>query len=139
IQLAQIQEDQALAEEPPEFATVNIVGEGWKLINIYNNPPPLRVDPRQGPINLYDRSKETMGIFLDVNVQTVRPMIMNIPMEEKISKKVPVETRVNKSFRSQYHMVSEPEVLPDSVTVSGARSLVEHIDSWETEEVSLED
>ncbi|MEX0686478.1 MAG: hypothetical protein WD267_11820 [Balneolales bacterium] len=139
IQLAQFQNDQALAEAPPEYATVNIVGEGWKLINIYNNPPALRVDPRQGSINLFDRAKETMGMFLDVNVQNVQPMIMNIPMEEKVTKKVPVVSNVNISFRRQFSMIGDPVIIPDSVEVSGARSLVEGISSWPTEDKHLEE
>ncbi|MEX2402617.1 MAG: CdaR family protein [Balneolales bacterium] len=139
VHLAQFQEDQALVEEPPEYVTVNLVGEGWKLITIYNNPPPLRVDPRQGSINLYDRAQETMGMFLDVEVQNVQPVIMNIPMEEKISLKVPIQVNVDKTFRPQYDLVGEPKIEPDSVVISGAQSLVEDITHWETEEVHFED
>ncbi|MEX0929676.1 MAG: hypothetical protein WDZ53_09735 [Balneolales bacterium] len=139
VQIARFQDDLALVEEPPEEVTVNMVGEGWKLISIYNNPPALRVDARQGPINLTDRVKETMGMYLDVNVQNVNPTILNVPMEEKITRKVPIEPHVSIAFRRQYDLVGEPGIIPDSVEVAGARSLVEDIASWPTEEVQLED
>lgn len=139
IQVAQFQGNQAMVEEPPENVSVSLVGEGWKLITIYNNPPALRVDPRQGSINLYDRAKETMGMYLDVSVQNVQPMIMNIPMEERVTKKIPIQPNVDISFRRQYGLVNEPEILPDSVEISGAQSLVEDITYWETEDITLEE
>src|SRR6056297_3009595 len=37
IQLGAVPTEKALVEELPEKATVSVTGEGWKLINLYNN------------------------------------------------------------------------------------------------------
>ncbi|MEX2398242.1 MAG: CdaR family protein, partial [Balneolales bacterium] len=100
---------------------------------------PLRVDGRLGSIILLDRAKVTMGMFLDVNVQNVQPMIMNIPIEDRVTKKVPIQIEVDVSFRSQYGFIGEPIIMPDSVEVSGAQTLVDDISYWYTEEMELED
>ncbi len=134
IQLGNMPEDRALTEELPEFATVSVSGEGWKLINIYNNPPPIFVDVTENEINLYDQVREQMNANPDLNVQKVQPLILSLDMEEKISKKVPVISNLNISFEDQYDFTGDPVFEPDSVVIAGAASILRNIDGWETVE-----
>lgn len=138
IQLGNMPEDRALTEELPEFATVSISGEGWKLINIYNNPPPIFVDVTENEINLYDQVREQMNANPDLNVQKVQPLILSLDMEEKISKKVPVISNLNISFEDQYDFTGDPVFEPDSVVIAGAASILRNIDGWETVEEELD-
>lgn len=47
--------------------------------------------------------------------------------------------QVNISLRDQYGFITEPRLEPDSVTISGAASLINPITSWETVEVNIND
>jgi len=73
----------------------------------------------------------------NVLVQTVEPLYLQLNLEEKQSKKVPVISNVNVDFAKQYGFFTKPEIIPDSITVSGATSRVENIDRWPTEVLKL--
>jgi len=134
-----IPEDQSLAEELPSFATVSVNGEGWKLISVYNNPPLIYVDLIQDEINLFDQIQQQMNNLPNVTVQKVQPLTLNPEIEEKVSKKVPVKPRVEVAFGQRYDVIDSPQVSPDSIMVSGASSLVDTIESWPTDSVTLSD
>ncbi|HLR32255.1 MAG TPA: hypothetical protein VK074_07185, partial [Fodinibius sp.] len=130
---AGIPEDQALVQQPPETATVSISGEGWKLIRLYNNPPAINLNVTSSEVNLYDQVQRQINATSEVNVQKVQPLILTLDMEERVSKKVPVQPIFSLSFVQQYGFTEEPTVQPDSVTISGAASLIENITEWPTD------
>ncbi|HKL17551.1 MAG TPA: hypothetical protein VJ905_01225, partial [Halalkalibaculum sp.] len=90
IVLGNMPADQALTEELPSDATVSISGEGWQLINIYNNPPQVFVDVTQNEINLYEQVQKQLNANPDLSVQKVQPLFLNLDMENKITKRIPV-------------------------------------------------
>lgn len=130
-----VPQDKALAEDLPEHATVSVSGEGWKLINLYNNPPSIRVDVSKPEINVYDQVQQQMNMLPNITVQKVQPLILNVQLEERMSRSVPVRPRVEVSFQEQYDFVSKPSIQPDSITVAGARSLVNNVTEWPTDSV----
>lgn len=138
IVLGNMPSDRALTEELPGFANVSITGEGWQLINIYNNPPKIFVDVTENEINLYDQVRQQINANPDLNVQKVQPLFFNLDMEEKISKKVPIVSNVSITFEDQFDFMDSPVLEPDSITVSGAASILQDIDSWETAEIKIE-
>jgi YbbR domain-containing protein len=136
IQLGTVPSDKALANDLPEKASVSITAEGWKLINLYSNPPSINVDVTNESVNLREQVQQQMNTF-GVEFQTVQPLILNVQLEDRISKKVPVESKVNVSFKDQYDFLESPEVQPDSITVNGAVSLVQNIEFWPTDSVHI--
>lgn len=139
INVANVPQDQALREPLPETATVGISGEGWKLINFYNNPPPIDVNIRGSEINLYDQVRQNMNALPDINVQKVQPLILSVNLEEKVSKKVPIVSHIELSFRDQYGLLDSTSFQPDSVTITGASSLMENITEWPTDSLVISD
>lgn len=139
LNLGNMPEEQALVEDLPEAANVSVSGEGWKLVNIYSNPPRLSIDVTSSEINLIDQVQQQLNIMPDLNVNNVEPQRISPQLEERISRKIPVEPNVNVSFRQQYDFIGEPVITPDSVTLSGAASLINEIESWQTESVDLTD
>lgn len=137
IQLGAVPAEQALINELPETATVSVSGEGWQLINLYNNPPSINIDVSDSDVNLYDQVQQQMNAFA-VNIQKVQPTILSVELEEQVSKKVPVRSLVEVSFEDQYDFIGTPELQPDSVTVNGAASLLENIEEWSTDSVHFE-
>ena len=139
IQLGAVPTEKALVEELPEKATVSVTGEGWKLINLYNNPPSINIDVSDTEVNLYDQVQQQMNALPALSIQKVQPLILTVELEDRVSKKVPIRSNVDVSFAQQYDFVDAPRLQPDSVTVNGAASLIEDIDDWETDSVQITD
>lgn len=135
--LGNIPDDKALAENLPDFATVSVQGEGWKLINLYNNPPRIFVDVTNGEVNLLDQVRQQMNAIPEINVQKVQPLMLSLDLEDRVSKKVPVSANVSLKFDEQFNLVSDPYVSPDSITVSGASSIIDTFSFWETDSVMI--
>lgn len=137
IQGGAVPEDQALAQELPETASVSVTGEGWKLLSFYNNPPMVSVDVTTPQVNLYDQVQGQVKAMSDVNVSKVQPLMLTLDLEPRISKTVPVQPVLNVSFEGQYGFIGDPELQPDSVTISGAKSIIDSIATWPTDTLTL--
>lgn len=139
VRVGTVPAEKALVEDLPEQATVSVTGEGWKLINLYNNPPSINIDVSDTEVNLFDQIQQQMNAFSGISIQKVQPLILTVELEDRASKKVPVRPRINVDFRQQYDFVGDPVLQPDSVTINGAASLIEDIDEWPTDSVQLND
>lgn len=132
LQISEPEEDYALVEQPPKTATVTILGEGWNLLNVYNNPPSATIRPESDYIDLLEVIQDQMTAHPDLSVQKVEPASLMLTVEERVTRTVPIQPEVNISFRRQFNFKGSPSINPDSVTISGARSLVENIDELTT-------
>jgi YbbR domain-containing protein len=137
IELVNLPENLALRSEVPDHATVNVTGEGWKLISLYSNPPMVNLSAESRQINLFEQIRNMSGAFSDLNVMQVEPIMLTIETEEKATKKVPIVPRFDLSLQNQFGLIGEPAISPDSVTLTGAESRLEEISEWETEEISF--
>lgn len=129
--------DIALSTEIPEYASVSLSGEGWSLINLYTTPPTIQLNAETQQINLFEQVRQQLGSISDLNIMQVEPIIVSIETEQKMSKKVPIVTRVDMSLKDQFGIIGTPRMEPDSVTVTGAASKIDAIESWETEETDV--
>ncbi len=130
VETGEIPEEMALVDGLPEFLQVEVSGDGWKLVSLYNNPPEIPIDVVEGEVNLFDQVRQRFNVEQDVNVIKVQPLIIDIALEPKISKKIPIRLATDLSFVDRYGLVSEPEFKPDSLTITGAASQVEEINEW---------
>ena len=137
IEVRNISEEIAISGELPELATVNVSGEGWALLNYYNNPPKVTLDGTQQQVNMLEEVRSLFGNASNISVKQVNPSIATIQTEKKRSVTVPVRSRVSISMRERYGMLSEPVLSPDSVTITGAVSQVESVTEWQTEDAEL--
>jgi YbbR domain-containing protein len=130
VETGEIPEEMALVDGLPEFLQVEVSGDGWKLVSLYNNPPEIPIDVVEGEVNLFDQVRQRFNVEQDVNVIKVQPLIIDIALEPKISKKIPIRLATDLSFVDRYGLVSEPEFKPDSLTITGAASQIEEINEW---------
>lgn len=130
IEVGAIPQDMALAEGLPEFLEVEVSGDGWKLVNLYSNPPEIPIDVIEGEVNLFDQVRQRFTVEQDVSVLKVQPLFISIGLEEKISKKIPIKLHSDLQFEDRYGLVSDPVFNPDSLTITGARSQINKIDYW---------
>ena len=82
---------------------------------------------------------DQLGSRLGVLPISMIPESLHIDLDAKDSKRVPVRARCSLDFRESYGQVGEPVVVPESITVTGARSLLARIQAWETTELVFSD
>ncbi len=139
IRLTNLPDDVALSSPIPNHVSVNVAGEGWNLITLYRNPPVINLNAESERVNVQEQIRNQIGSFSNLNIVQVEPRELSIETEEKAVKTVPIVRNFNISPRDQYGFISEPELVPDSVKITGAISNIEPITYWETVELNLSD
>lgn len=139
IQVTNLPDDVALSSEVPDNAAVSVSGEGWSLFNLYMNPPNLTLNVENQQVNMFEQVRQQIGSVSDVNVMQVDPMFLEIETEQRVSRMVPIASRININTRNQFGVIGTPEISPDSVMISGPASRVEDIDSWSTAQAEYQD
>lgn len=139
IQLSTLAEDVSVVSDLPASASVNLTGEGWKLISLYTNPPKLSLSAETGEVNMLDLIRNQLGSFSDLNIIQINPSRLNVVTEKMAEKRVPVRSLVEITTRERHGLIRDPVLLPDSVTIRGAETLLEEISYWETAEITLPD
>lgn len=134
-----IPSDKAPTSELPQSVDISVFGEGWQIMSIYNNRPMLFVDAVEGDVSLQELVLNQMNNYAQVTATRVSPSQISINLEDRISKKIPLQHRVDVKFRDKFDFVGAPKLRPDSVTISGAKSLIERIRVWETNLLELTD
>lgn len=137
IKLGEVPPDKALVQDLPETATVSVSGEGWQLINFYNNPPSINIDVNDAEVNLHDQIQQQMNALPKVDLQKVQPLILTVDLENRISKSVPVRSNVEVSFKKQYGLVDSATIEPENISINGAVSLLRDIEEWPTDSVRI--
>lgn len=130
IEPGNVPEDMALLEELPEFVQAGVSGDGWQLLSLYNDPPTVVINIENEEVNLFDQVRQRLSYLQDVDIAKVQPLMIQIEMESKISKKVPVVLNTDIEFQNRYGMIGEPIITPDSITITGAASRIEDMDEW---------
>ena len=128
-------EGRALSTLPPSQARVTVQGEGWDLLEMTRRAPTLNVSAQDETVDLYGAATESNRLPPGVSVQSVLPTTLSLALEPSITRALPVRLRADIQAASDYDILSQPTMVPDTVVVSGARSIVNSLDNWPTERV----
>jgi hypothetical protein len=126
--------DEALTGLPPSTVRVQVEAQGIQLLRLYYNPPTLPVDASQLPVDLAMVAPE---IISNVRLESVTPRNIMLQKEQRLTRKVPIFVEASVATEPGHHVVGGLRVEPDSVTISGARSLVASITAWPTQRVRI--
>ncbi|HET6569788.1 MAG TPA: hypothetical protein VFG50_17615, partial [Rhodothermales bacterium] len=130
--------DQALSELPPKKVRVEMQGPGWQLIGLFgffdfgSDLPVVPMDASQDQVNL-EAAVQSISLNKNVLIRSVTPLRVDLHKEQRILVKVPVKLVADIETPPTHFLVSPPAIIPDSVTVSGARSVVGDLAFWPTE------
>ena len=69
----------------------------------------------------------------EIEIVNLTPERLYFSFEKKASKKVPLVLRKDLKLATSFHLVDQPVLIPDSVTISGLASDLDTIDYWFTE------
>ncbi len=129
---------QALREVPLEAATVTLQGEGWTLLSLTRAVPMIRVYADGPSVNLAAALQET-GLPAGVQIQSVQPQSMELALDTRTSRRLPIRLRRNIVTEPAYDLLRPPRLQPDSVVVTGAQSLLGSLTDWPTEVLAAQD
>jgi YbbR domain-containing protein len=136
--LDNIKPNRALARPIPSSVNVKVRTSGWQLVGLSFVPDfhyVLDVGDISNRYNFATSKDITERLKLPQGIRTIdiKPETVAVVLDEKINKNVPVEALVRMSFRDGYGVVGDVRTTPDSVTLTGAKSLLDKIDQWQTE------
>ncbi len=117
--------------------TINLRGEGWKLMSLFwGSKPDFKV-----PIgarydgetyNLKDAIKENNWLDNNIQVFDISPTKMSFKIERIKEKKIKIYPDVNLSFKQDFILGSDISISPESVLVFGTRNRLDEFDSIPT-------
>ncbi len=141
----EIPEGKALADAPPKDMRVEIEGTGWDLLFDYFSNPVIELsyDLSQTDNLLLSRSQLRSEILRqlssgDIKISEINYESIDLELEEKVTKTVPVQLQRKLSFGPEYHLRDSIELAPDSVSVTGPVSAVEQIERWSTDSLIIQ-
>lgn len=135
--LEELPDGQALVERPPSTVSVKLQGTGLDLLALLFDPPSVEAEANQGRVDV--REALTLPQANDAQIEAVTPSVIEVATDERIERRLPVQSRLRIRTASSHELVDEPTVTPDSITVFGAKSIVESLSSWPTDSLVLED
>ena len=136
--LENIKPNRSLAKPVPPVVSVKVHASGWELVGLYFVPDVRYVIDLSDISNRFSflTSKDILErLKLPQGIRTVdiKPDTIMVMLDEKIRKTVPVEPIVTMTFREGYGVVGDIKSIPDSVTLTGAKALLDNIDRWQTD------
>jgi hypothetical protein len=135
--VSQLPADRALRERPPATATLQMRGEGWSLLTISRTPPPVELRAGEEALSIVQAATESSRLPAGVSVLGAQPATVKLALEEAVARVVPVRLTGTIGVQPPYGLLRSPILRPDSVRVTGARSLLAGLDSWPTDPLQL--
>ena len=132
ISVEELPEGRALSTLPPQQARVTVQGEGWELLKLRRSPPVLAIRTPDETVNVFSSASESSRLPPGVVVQSVIPATLALDLEPRITRSLPIQLRSKLASASLYDFIGAPTVEPDTVEVSGARSIVNALQAWPT-------
>lgn len=132
IVVERLPEGRALGQAPPQRARVMVQGEGWELLKLRRRPPELPISTTDERVDVYAAASEMNRFPPGVSVQGAIPSNIVLDLEPRITRTIPVRVRTRLQTAELYDFLGPPTVVPDTVQVSGARSIVNTLQSWPT-------
>lgn len=135
--VSQLPADRALRVRPPETARLQMQGEGWSLLTISRTPPPVELRASEEAVSIVQAATESSNLPSGVAVLGAQPATVKLDLEDAVSRVVPVRLTGAYGVEAPYGLLRAPVIRPDSVRVTGARSLLAGLASWPTEPIDL--
>ncbi len=133
-----IPEGWAVRTPVPRVLHLRVRGDGWQLalLTLGSHPRldiPFASLPASHRAISYNDVLDRLALRPGLQLVDVQPESVYVSLDRYIEKKVPLVLDLAASFRQDYGQVGETAIVPESVTVGGAESVVSSIQSWKTE------
>lgn len=140
LDVGSLPEGQALQRPPPMTARVSLQGRGEDLFGLAWTPPRVRLFADGPTVNVAEAIQSDAGwLPVGVSVLGAQPRTIRLDLDESVTVRMPIQFEGRIRAAEPYDLLRPPTLAPDSVTVTGARSLLDGFDAWPTDRVIRED
>ena len=127
----------AVANQSSETTSISLKGGGWQLAQIYyGRSPEFAVSPRyeigRHKLNLRNYIDNNPWLTSTLQITELVPEQIEYLVDDVIEKKVFVVPDVNLSYKDGYGLVGKVKLVDDTVTVRGAKSIIENLKTLST-------
>lgn len=129
------QGEQALTALPPEAVQAHIEGQGIVLLRYFFQDPSVAIGAGTSQVSVANLIEAQLPG--DASLKRVDPSVLRLEREPRLERTVPVRLRGEIGTPATHDLMSEPRLQPDSIRISGARSLVSALDAWPTAPVNV--
>lgn len=126
--------------EYPLRIQVKLESEGWKILSLYLGQTEWAIDlsneVQKDVLEIETLAKASQYIKPlpeGMKVLEVEPEVLELELDEKITKRVPIRLTAMPTAQVGFVIRPNVQIQPESLTVSGARSILEPITFWKTE------
>lgn len=142
--IEEVPEGMAIRSAVPRSIQLRLRGEGWRLAGLLLGPAidlriPLSTLPHGNRTVTINQINERLTLSPGVQLVRIQPDTVAIALDVMATRRVPVVSAVAVSFREGYGQVGTTQLVPDSVTVSGAETVIRQITEWRTAPVRFDD
>jgi hypothetical protein len=140
--------NQALLSTVPDSITVRVRATGIQILNLKYFTKGARCDldlmqmkPESQSIYNADRDDLVRSVVTPnpLRILSITPNAMTLATGDLFVRSVPVKLRTNIACREGFEIVTPPTADPLMVEIRGTKSVVEAVESWPTQKLSLED
>ncbi len=132
--VATLPSGEALVTPVPETVRLVVEGTGYRLLPLFSNPPRLPIAATQREVFL---DAQLPALPPGVRLVGVSPRTLRLDTEPSVTRTIPVVLRARIAFVPSYNLSGAVRVSPDSVRVTGARSVVAALRGWPTAPLPL--
>ncbi len=125
--------------EYPTRVEVKCEAEGWKILSLYLGQTEWAIDlsneVQKDVLQIETLAKATQYIKPlpeGMKVLEVEPPILELELDEKITKRIPIRLAALPGVQPGYVIRPDIQLQPESLTITGARSVLEPISFWKT-------
>jgi YbbR domain-containing protein len=135
--LKNLKQGMALTYPVPKSMTVRFRGHGWQLAMLYLTPDvqyhiDLSTITKEGFLITETDLPEHVKLPVAVTALDVKPETLLLALEPYKEKRVPVVPQLSLSYKEGFGPVGTVQIRPESITIAGAGSIIEPIESWHT-------
>jgi len=136
--VSNLPDDMALANAVPRTILVRVHGTGWQIASSYlSSNSNIDIDASNLNSRKVILTSRELGYSINLGssaeVVSFTPDTVTLALDSVISKRIPImTTKIEIVPRNGFTMVGEAQIVPDSVTISGARSILAKLNLWET-------
>lgn len=126
---------------PPTKCEVDVRATGWNLMNMQKSEILLSEDKIQQHtiISGQDLQQEVQKMFgSNIQIYNIVPSIIEVFVDSLIEKQVPIISDIEIKTLAQYRLLSQPNFVPNTLTIKGPKSIIDTITQWHTEHQQID-
>lgn len=131
LDVAELPDDQALRQRPPQTARISVQGKGDALLSLTWSPPRVRLFA-DGPTVDVAASVAEAGLPSGVTVLGAQPRTIRLDLGERVTRTLPIRLDGDIRAAVPFDLLRPPVIVPESVEVTGAESLLDGLEFWPT-------